>query len=435
MRRITNYIWVGLKLLLLCVCGVLFVTLRYILKTPQPIDSGLSGEARFYRWKHGHVFYNVMGDAEAAPVVLWHAPGIGASSYEMRYLQEQLARQYRVYTPDLPGFGNSDHLSVPYSADLYVALMRDFLTEVVGKPATLLASGLSANYCVKAAAHEPIFCRRIILLSPLALHESGKRITWIEAIARNRWLGFSLYALLTARPLLRRIVSMRYNDSSAAALPGELDHAYAAAHQLGAHKAALALLAGALDLPMMQHQLAHVPQPVLLIWGAKTPPTRPQLSAGASVQKVVVIQEAGRRPHEEQPARVVANVVAVLEQDQQPMPEAEPEQDQQPMPEAEPEPEHTEEAAYDLLEKGVVHESTPDDQARATLAVPVELEPEPEPAQQSAVQQERVVAYCVKCKQKRDMQNPRKITTKNGRRAMEGTCSICGTRLFRFIAG
>jgi hypothetical protein len=297
----------------------------------------------------------------------------------------------------------------------------------------LLASGLSANYCVKAAAHEPIFCRRIILLSPLALHESGKRITWIEAIARNRWLGFSLYALLTARPLLRRIVSMRYNDSSAAALPGELDHAYAAAHQLGAHKAALALLAGALDLPMMQHQLAHVPQPVLLIWGAKTPPTRPQLSAGASVQKVVVIQEAGRRPHEEQPAQVVANVVAVLEQDQQPMPEAELEPDQQPMPEAELEPEHTEEAAYDLLDKGVVHESTPDDQARATLAVPVELEPEP--AQQSAVQQERVVAYCVKCKQKRDMQNPRKITTKNGRRAMEGTCSICGTRLFRFIAG
>ncbi len=47
---------------------------------------------------------------------------------------------------------------------------------------------------------------------------------------------------------------------------------------------------------------------------------------------------------------------------------------------------------------------------------------------------ERTAAYCVKCHEKRIMQNARKITTKNGRNAMEGICPVCGTKLFRFIA-
>ncbi|WP_126549541.1 DUF5679 domain-containing protein [Dictyobacter kobayashii] len=43
-------------------------------------------------------------------------------------------------------------------------------------------------------------------------------------------------------------------------------------------------------------------------------------------------------------------------------------------------------------------------------------------------------AYCVKCRTKRGMQNAKKIVTKNGRNAMEGTCPVCGTRLFRFMS-
>jgi hypothetical protein len=44
-------------------------------------------------------------------------------------------------------------------------------------------------------------------------------------------------------------------------------------------------------------------------------------------------------------------------------------------------------------------------------------------------------AYCVKCRQKREMLNVKRIVTKNGRSALEGTCAVCGTRLFRFVAG
>lgn len=40
-------------------------------------------------------------------------------------------------------------------------------------------------------------------------------------------------------------------------------------------------------------------------------------------------------------------------------------------------------------------------------------------------------AYCVKCKQKREMRDEREVTMKNGKRAMTGFCSICHTKMFK----
>ncbi len=42
-----------------------------------------------------------------------------------------------------------------------------------------------------------------------------------------------------------------------------------------------------------------------------------------------------------------------------------------------------------------------------------------------------VTAYCVKCKAKRDIQNPKNVTLKNKRPAVKGTCPKCGTTVFR----
>ena len=40
-------------------------------------------------------------------------------------------------------------------------------------------------------------------------------------------------------------------------------------------------------------------------------------------------------------------------------------------------------------------------------------------------------AYCVKCRTKREMKDARSITMKNGRPATQGTCPVCGTKMFR----
>jgi hypothetical protein len=40
-------------------------------------------------------------------------------------------------------------------------------------------------------------------------------------------------------------------------------------------------------------------------------------------------------------------------------------------------------------------------------------------------------AYCVKCKKKVEMKDPKDITMKNGRKAKKGVCPFCGTGVFK----
>ena len=40
-------------------------------------------------------------------------------------------------------------------------------------------------------------------------------------------------------------------------------------------------------------------------------------------------------------------------------------------------------------------------------------------------------AYCFKCRAKREMKDPQKVTLKNGKLATKGVCSVCGTTMYR----
>ncbi|GCE32077.1 hypothetical protein KDA_75610 [Dictyobacter alpinus] len=37
--------------------------------------------------------------------------------------------------------------------------------------------------------------------------------------------------------------------------------------------------------------------------------------------------------------------------------------------------------------------------------------------------------YCVKCKQKQDLKDTERVTMKNGKPALKGVCSVCGTKV------
>ena len=45
-----------------------------------------------------------------------------------------------------------------------------------------------------------------------------------------------------------------------------------------------------------------------------------------------------------------------------------------------------------------------------------------------------MTAYCVKCKAKREMKDPKPSKTDAGRHMMRGTCTKCGTKMVKFVA-
>jgi len=42
-----------------------------------------------------------------------------------------------------------------------------------------------------------------------------------------------------------------------------------------------------------------------------------------------------------------------------------------------------------------------------------------------------VKGYCVKCKKKTEMKEPKPVVMKNGRKATKGECPKCGTKMFK----
>ena len=40
-------------------------------------------------------------------------------------------------------------------------------------------------------------------------------------------------------------------------------------------------------------------------------------------------------------------------------------------------------------------------------------------------------AYCLKCRTRREIKGAKAITMKNGKPATEGTCPVCGTKMFK----
>src|SRR5258705_4762916 len=143
----------------------------------EPDDSALAGEAHFFHWKHGRVFYKVSGTHDSAPPLLFiHGVGAGASSFMWRKNFDELAKDFRVYALDLLGFGFSDKPpTASYSADLYVELITDFIREVCGYPANVIASSLGAAYAIRVADEHPELINSLILNAPAGADALNRR--------------------------------------------------------------------------------------------------------------------------------------------------------------------------------------------------------------------------------------------------------------------
>lgn len=47
---------------------------------------------------------------------------------------------------------------------------------------------------------------------------------------------------------------------------------------------------------------------------------------------------------------------------------------------------------------------------------------------------EVIMGYCVKEKASKPMKDAKEVTLKNGKKAMQGVCSSCGTKMMKFVS-
>jgi hypothetical protein len=184
-----------------------------------------------------------------------------------------------------------------------------------------------------------------------------------------------------------------------------VDYVYATTHQFGAEHAPMDLLAGNLAGDISA-DIQKLRQPILLIWGtgelhyARQEPAAPgsaaieEVEIGSATTRIILLQRTSAAIHRELPETVVKTILQWS---------AEPA-----ISEAKTSTTNNLSQAYDVA-------GTPD----TTLNEP------------SGTVKPQFEAYCMKCKEKRGILNPREVTMKNGRLAMQGECEVCGASLFR----
>lgn len=255
----------------------------------EPDDSALGGEALFFRWKHGRVFYKTAGSENPGPpLVFIHGVGAGASSFMWRKNFDDLAKDFRVYAFDLLGFGFSDKPSTAsYSADLYVELITDFIREVCGYPANLVASSLGAAYGIRVADEHPELVNAMILNGPTGSDTLNRRPGMAGAafygLLQSPVLGTSFYNVMASERSIRDYARDNLFYDHRRVTDRMVTNLYATSHQAGAQHAIAAFLSGYLNIDT-RSPFSRLTQPVLLVWGRQDLTT--PLEKGVSLREL-----------------------------------------------------------------------------------------------------------------------------------------------------
>ena len=299
--------------------GALALANRMAEATAGEPYSVLEGEHGRYAWTRGGISYTVRGRGE--PLVLIHGIYAGASSFEYRRVFAQLAEHHRVYAFDLLGFGLSDRPRITYTPDLYVALIQDFVRQVVGgmdHPVQVIASSLGAAFTIRAAAERPDLFDRLVLIEPTGIQdlasdpESGSHVFW-RSILRSPLLGQGMYNAIASRPSIRFFLRTSYADPNEVS-DDMIDYYYTQAHQPNARYAPASFIAGALDTPVDEEYM-RLTMPILLLWGKNsrfTPLEHARAFRQLNPRTDLRVFESGALPQDELPGEFISAVESWL---------------------------------------------------------------------------------------------------------------------------
>ncbi|MCB2214150.1 alpha/beta fold hydrolase [bacterium] len=269
----------------------------------------------------GRLSYYFNGEGKGVPLVLLHSINAAASAYEMKPLFDRISGERLVYALDLPGFGFSERSDRLYSPQLYQEAIFEFLAEVVGEPADVVALSLTSEFAALTAVHHSEWVRSLALISPTGFKQPPT--DKITKRAERRGAQNTLYAGLAVplwnRPLFDLITSRKsiqyfLNQSFEGLVPASfVDYAYQSAHQPGAQYAPTYFLSGKLFTPAIRTTVYKVvEQPTLVIFD-HDPHTNFEMLPGflnnSENWQSVRISPTKGLPHWEQPERTVQALV------------------------------------------------------------------------------------------------------------------------------
>ncbi len=228
------------------------------------------------------VRYEAAGKGE--PVVLVHGLS-GSTRWWSRNISE-IARRYRVYLVDLPGFGTMRRLQRRFILAEAVDWLFEWMDAVGLERAHLVGHSMGGSICLRLAASRPEAVRRLVLVAPTGVPTGRSMIGYLGPL-----FGAALYARPSFLPVLVR--------DALRAGPATL------------WRAARDLLAE--DL---REDLQRIGAPTLLVWGERdtlVPPAVGDLLQGEIPgSRLLVLERAAHVPMFDRPKEFNAALLSFL---------------------------------------------------------------------------------------------------------------------------
>jgi pimeloyl-ACP methyl ester carboxylesterase len=254
---------------------------------------------------------------DPSPIVLIH--GTGASLHTWEGWVQALQGRRRVITFDLPGFGLTGPFAGRYTpddyrGDTYARFVLDLLDVLKVPRAVLGGNSLGGEVAWRVAVMAPARVERLVLVDASGPDFEPESVPVGFLIARTPVLN-GLTEHLLPRALVAASVANVYGDPKR--LSPELVDRYFELTLREGNRRALGIRLRQLVRGEHADRIASIRQPTLILWGGRDRLIPP--SVGRTFQssipgsRLVVFDELGHVPHEEDPVRTVEAVRAFLE--------------------------------------------------------------------------------------------------------------------------
>lgn len=166
----------------------------------------------YYNWKFGEISYTKQG--KGTPILLIHDLTTYSSGYEWHRVVDKLSETNTVYCIDLLGCGNSDKPNIVYTNFLYVQLITDFISNVIGDKTSVVATGESAAFVLAACSNKNEMINNIVMVNPMDINiltkSPNKLSTFITKTISLPVFGTFLYNLFTRKNKVESLFKTDY---------------------------------------------------------------------------------------------------------------------------------------------------------------------------------------------------------------------------------
>lgn len=243
---------------------------EYIMKNAIAKNLLKKEEGKYYSFKYGNIFYKESG--EGKPILLIHDINESSSGMEWCYLEKKLSKTNKVYTIDLLGCGRSDKPKLSYNNFLYVQLISEFIKDVIGEPADIIATGKSVSPVIMATKLQEESVDKLIFINPADLEELSELPDQFSKIKKALFtcpvIGTFIYHMLHTRDAIFNTFINQYYDDPTADFSEICEYYHESAHRdrSGSKYLYASILGGSLNMNI-KHGLKVLDKDIIIISG------------------------------------------------------------------------------------------------------------------------------------------------------------------------